>query len=243
MTKKPNRPKVCVYCGSRQRLGVDHIPPQCLFSSPRPQNTITVPCCHDCNSRFSKDDVYFRDHLSLWQEISDHPESQKIAESVLRSFKDQKQQKYTRSLFRNVVDVNIISKGGIYLGKGKGLKIDPRRIARVPGRIVRGLFFHEYGEILPSGHCVVVIPLVEEYFANTDQRKSISEVCGSLTSTPRTTIGQGVFSYWHHLDADSCYRSMWLLLFYGKMSFLGMTPEKETIPHDLQAIISTISTV
>ena len=232
MTKKPNRTKVCVYCGTEQRLTVDHIPPKCLFPPPRPPNSITVPCCHDCNSRFSKDDVYFRDRLILWQEVSNHPAAREVAESALRSFQRPKQKRYTRSLFRNVVDVDLISKGGVYLGKGKGLKIDRRQMTRVPSRMVRGLFFHEYGEPLSDSHCAVAIPLVEEYFVDAGKQEAVFEICRYLTSTPRTTIGQGVFSYWHHRDEDTDYRSLWLLMFYEKISFLGMTPEKDSVPHD-----------
>ena len=50
----------CVYCGERRTLSRDHVPPANLFSTPRPSNLVTVPCCDACNNAASKDDEYFR---------------------------------------------------------------------------------------------------------------------------------------------------------------------------------------
>jgi hypothetical protein len=221
---------MCVYCVAEPASTDDHIPPRCLFPSPKPSNAIKVPCCKECNSRFSRDDVYFRDCLSLWQETSNHPAMREVAEAMLRSFKKQKQEPYTRSLLKKVIDVDMVTKGGIYTGKANALKIDSKRIAGVVGRIVRGLFFHEYGEILCPVHQAVAMPLVEEHFQDADQRKSILGICDHLRSTPRTTLGQGVFSYWHHRYDDDPYKSLWLLLFYEKMAFLGLTPAGTSLP-------------
>lgn len=69
------------------------------------------------------------------------------------------------------------------------------------------------------------MPLVNEYLPDIDQRKGVLETCKQLIRIRRTTIGQGVFSYWCHRYDDDPHKSLWLLLFYEKIAFLGMTPD------------------
>src|SRR5271168_5407862 len=51
---------VCIYCGDARELTRDHVPPRCLFSKPRPNDLVTVPCCVACNRALSRHDEYFR---------------------------------------------------------------------------------------------------------------------------------------------------------------------------------------
>jgi len=50
----------CIYCGARDNLTDDHVPPKALFPEPRPSDLITVPACLQCNKSYEKDDEYFR---------------------------------------------------------------------------------------------------------------------------------------------------------------------------------------
>ena len=43
----------------------DHVPPEKLFTPPRPSNLITVPSCGSCNHGASDDDEVFRNELSI----------------------------------------------------------------------------------------------------------------------------------------------------------------------------------
>jgi len=218
----------CVFCGVAEGSTRDHVPPRALFSSPRPPNSITVPSCSACNRGTSEDDKYFCDRLILWKETSGHAVADRVAESVIRSFGRPKQRAYSQSFLRNIVDIDIISPGGIYLGNAKGLKIFPDRLLNTVSKTVKGLFFHEDGEVLPGSYAGTAVPIIEGYLADPDFRKGIIGSRDRWIGTPRTTIGE-VFSYWHHRDEDDPYKSLWLLLFYEKIAFLGMTPDKASL--------------
>jgi hypothetical protein len=222
----------CVFCGIAKGTTRDHIPPKKLFSSPRPTNLITVPSCHACNLGTSKDDMYFRDCLIFGKETSSPAAKAQIGESVLRSFHMPERKHYCQSFMDNVVDIDLVSSGGIYLGKANGLKIHESRLVNIAGKIVKGLFYHEYGLILPDSHSAVAMPLRERVLAEHQGRNGIHEICNRLIrDTQRTTIGQGVFSYWHHRydeDDEDPHKSLWLLLFFERAAFFGMTIDRTT---------------
>ena len=48
------------YCCDNEAISKEHMPPKCIFSSPRPSNMITIPSCDKHNLEKSKDDEYFR---------------------------------------------------------------------------------------------------------------------------------------------------------------------------------------
>jgi hypothetical protein len=222
--------EMCVFCGIAVGSTRDHIPPKTLFSSPRPPNLITVPSCHECNLGTSKDDMYFRDCLVFGQETSSPVAKAQIGESVLRSFRMPERKGYCQSFMNNVVNIDLVSNGGIYLGKANALKIREDRLVNIASKIVQGLFFHEYGAILPNSHSAIAMPLTKRVLAEPQCRDGIHETCNHLmTATQRTTIGQGVFSYWHHRYEEDPYQSLWLLLFFERTAFLGMTPNRDRL--------------
>jgi hypothetical protein len=47
------------YCCNENTISREHIPPKCLFLTPRPSNMITVPSCQKHIFAKSKDDEYF----------------------------------------------------------------------------------------------------------------------------------------------------------------------------------------
>lgn len=49
--------ELCYYCGNYADTR-DHIPPKVLLDSPYPNDLESIPCCWQCNNRFSKDEEY-----------------------------------------------------------------------------------------------------------------------------------------------------------------------------------------
>lgn len=47
----------CAYCGGLAETE-DHVPSRCFLDQPYPQGMPVVPCCHNCNHEFSKDEEY-----------------------------------------------------------------------------------------------------------------------------------------------------------------------------------------
>ena len=87
---------VCVYCGLeepdiRDRTR-DHIPPRNLFPEPRLSDLITVPSCRSCNETASMDDEFFLIMVAGRLDAHDHPQAQKVLESIIRSFNDLKRE-------------------------------------------------------------------------------------------------------------------------------------------------------
>ncbi len=223
--------RACVFCGTTEGLTSDHVPPDNLFPTPRPSNLITVPSCHECNHGSSKDDTYFRDSLLLWDVIYDHPQARKVVPAVLRSFGRPEQRAYSRSIFDSMRQIDKLSPGGIYLGKGTGVKVDLLRLGRTASKIVKGLFYHEWGMRLPDGCTAHATFLVNELLAKDAQMGHwIRETCDNLMRTAHTTIADDVFSYWHHRLEGHASASVWLLIFYKKVTFLGITGPKDIIP-------------
>ncbi len=221
----------CVFCGKTEGLTSDHIPPDNLFPTPRPSNLITVPSCLDCNRGSSKDDTYFRDCLLLWDITYDHPQAQKVVPAVLRSFGRPAQRAYSRSIFASMRQIDRVSPGGVYLGKKTGIKVDLLRLGRTASKIVKGLFYHEWGMRLPDTCAAHATCLVNELLAkDSEMGQWIRETCNSLMRTTRTTIGDDVFSFWHHRLEGDASASVWLLIFYKKVTVLGITGPKEMIP-------------
>src|SRR2546422_10376314 len=56
MRKPAGTRELCVYCRAADADTRDHIPPQLLFPSPKPNTLITVPACNACNKCFQQDD-------------------------------------------------------------------------------------------------------------------------------------------------------------------------------------------
>ena len=49
----------CSYCGETNPDTRDHVPSKVLLDPPYPNNLPVVPCCNDCNTKFSLDEEYF----------------------------------------------------------------------------------------------------------------------------------------------------------------------------------------
>ncbi|MHC4535752.1 MAG: HNH endonuclease [Planctomycetota bacterium] len=139
-TEKSNSKKSYIYCGSGKDMTVDHIPPKALFPEPRPSNMLTVPCCKKCNESFSKDDEYFRTVLVSDAAVFSNPNVQAVNEKLLRSMSRPEASAMASAIRKSLHVVDVISRGGIYLGRSPAMKINASRIKRVANRIARGLF-------------------------------------------------------------------------------------------------------
>jgi len=94
MARKPSRGK-CVYClSSFDKLQWDHVFPRLWYSTTTPQDLEKwkVPCCNDCNQRYSKleQDLLIRLGLGVGRK---DPGAQGIAEKAVNSMRRQGQTK------------------------------------------------------------------------------------------------------------------------------------------------------
>lgn len=214
----------CAYCGSRQDVTRDHVPPKNVFSKPRPSDLITVPACRSCNSSASKDDEYFRLKLCTSDLVGNHPAAKNNRATIFRSLNRPQAHGLRKSFLSDIHTVQLRTQGGLYLGKRLAFDVSIERIHRVVERTVRGLFFHETSQRLPSDYDVDV-------HSNDTLREESKEVIEELrrniliplAQMSPNIIGEGAFFYRFHIIDEDPFFSVWALTFYGQVPFLALT--------------------
>lgn len=215
----------CVYCGSESPTTRDHIPPKCLFASPRPNDLVTVPACKSCNEAYSKDDEYFRLTLSFRCDTGRDRNASAASSAAIRQLQRHEGRAFREVFFRGVQKISLVPEAlepvetGVY-------DVDTKRLNHVCRRIVMGLYAHHFGKRVPDS-CSTDASCVDGL--NINNRERLAEFKGLLQwfeGREWQNIGDGSFCY-SFLRVKDCddfpNSSLWLLLFYGKILFLGKT--------------------
>lgn len=224
MHKKKNRKGQCVYCGQIVQLTEDHIPPQALFAKDDRKNLIKVPSCFRCNNKSAKEDEYFKLVLTMNGEVFDHPDVQKILPSVLRSLPNPHNRDLKIELLKTLGRAHPRTPGGLILPATPMFVARFDRLERVIERVTKGLFFHEKGYRLPEDHMAVAFSPIRFTHADKDFLEHLQKDLIEPVSTQKAkTIGNGVFSYKFAWDSTDPNASVWLFLFYNRVSFIGGT--------------------
>lgn len=215
----------CVYCGARNSLTRDHVPPKCLFAKPLPEDLITVPSCHKCNEAASKDDEYFRMILTSRSDVGDHPEALSVMKRAVRGLQYPEARKFRRSFLRStdmfyyVNELGVIEPGGSYMA-------DHERLGRVASRIVEGLFWYKTRERLPRHY------EVSAYVDAGLPQLNPSEIdmCEEVLREEPISVGRGVFKCWYKSVPEDRFTSFWLLRFYENIHFLCLSINSQAKP-------------
>lgn len=215
--------RLCVYCGVRPATGRgDHIPPSCLFAV-RPDPPILIPSCFECNQGQSREDEYFRLTITSRADVADHPEVPTLSGTVVRGLARPQARGFLEGFCQNIGLAELRSPGGLYLQDVGVMNVDLRRLDAVVARIVRGLFYHETGTPLAPTSVVSVSQESGLRAISEDARAQLVRLCGVLRAQPEHKVGNDVFSYWYQRVEGHAEMSVWLLGFYQKVWFLGMT--------------------
>lgn len=213
----------CIYCRVRPADTRDHVPPESLFPRPRPSDLITVPCCRACNASFGQDDEYFRDVTTLRADVADHPAASQILPIVQRSFARPRGRAKLAALLATVTEVNLKSPAGLFLGRGATYEIDFGRVDRFLTRTVRGLFYHEQRQPLPSD---TRISVALGFAEKTALQESVAPM---IAGRPVVTKGAGVFRYvWNHVEGDTT-ATAWVLEFFDRVAFAAITLSEQKL--------------
>lgn len=143
-SRKP--PNVCYRCGlvvtTKAR---EHVVPRCLYPDEPAANLLTVPACRDCNNAFARDEEYFR--LFLTAHWIPSPAARTVWEQKVRPSFERGWDGLRKLAVANMRD--------FYLPSGTGfvrtglLKGDAARMDRVAEKIVRALYYHVTGKVMP----------------------------------------------------------------------------------------------
>jgi len=203
--------QVCALCGAAEATTVDHIPPKGIFPKPRPDNLITVPACFKCNSAASKHDEAFRVFLSLHVGI-DSPETQALWEAgALRSVR------HNRRLFSDIMTstkrILLRTKAGIILGTRMVVCWDSTAHDRTIERMIRGLYYHHFGEILGDRVIVKVHWL----------RGLTDDIFEASKEWTQHSLGRNTLIYRFGRAGEAPLHSIWLFQFYDRHWASGYT--------------------
>lgn len=215
--------ETCLYCGAGGKLTNDHVPPQNLFPKPR-IGLVEVRACLRCNGGASKDDEYFRQCLVLADQARGHPEAAKSHPTVFKALNREEAKGMRASFMQSLRCVPEHTPGGLYVGDRLAFEVDLVRLFRVVERTVKGLYFKETERRLPDGYDVRVHS--DETLATLDPgdlEEDTRNVIEPLKRLPPKVIGNDVFQYRHWVAPEEPGISVWLLTFFGRISFLAMT--------------------
>jgi hypothetical protein len=212
---KPNsNTKACIYCGSREDLTFDHIPPKLFLASPYPNNLITVPACLPCNQSFQKDDEYTRTVALLDVRASHNQDAQAKAPASMRSLQRPDARAFVEYLARQSTNTTILAHHGRPLGQI--IDVDKVRVNATGARLVRGLHFVETGKPLSRS----VVRVETKLGLRTDEKDSleIARVFSGFPEWKNREFGTA-FSY---VAGFAPGMSVWLMLLYDYFVWLGV---------------------
>lgn len=218
------RKGICAYCGKHDFITADHIPPKSIFALPRPGKMITVPACDDCHGPLSKDDEYFRERMCLKDDAHGHPDVNGNIPTIFRALAYPEAKWMKQKLVNDTHEVDVVTPGGIFIGKRMAFDVDMHRICSVVARIVRGLYFVENRVPLPADKDVLV--LSEEMLSNTppdELAEYTRTIIRPLAERTPKVIGKETFSYRHAAVEPA---SVWGLVFFNAIRFLAITAPK-----------------
>jgi hypothetical protein len=197
-------PQLCAICGAADATTKDHLPPKNIFPKPRPNDLIKVPTCFRCNNVGSKYDEEFRVFPSLRLGTENETTRKLWKDGALRTLKHNN--RLTNKLISNLREVDVRTSAGIFLGTRRAVTMPLRTCNAVLDRIVRGLYFHHYGEILGSRVSCGITGIKR-------QENILNEMAPIIEQMAFASIANDAFSYRYSRVGESPLYSMWLLMF------------------------------
>jgi hypothetical protein len=144
-------PDLCYLCGAPLSglFDREHVPPKQLYADrvrrENNLNLLTIPAHPSCNRDFQLDEDYFVNTLMPFARGTYAGDA--IYSEILRKFR----QGEKKRLVQRVLKEFELRPSGLVLPKGKILKrFDGARLQRVAWKIVRGLYFRHFDQVLPS---------------------------------------------------------------------------------------------
>lgn len=224
---KKNKNGICVFCGARGKVTDDHIPPRNLFVGFPDEGLIKVPGCDSCNEGNSMDDEYFRAFLIPQEDIASHPQAQKLNRIVREKFDASERKGLERRMYSQLHTKDFYTPAGIYLGPKDLIYPEYSRIDASLKKILKGLFFYLMKTPFPSGrYNLAVVDRNQIAELQRILNMDLSFWVNELAERPSNNI-YGIFSYKCAVNTNPPPMiSAWLLTFFGKREFLGLTYPK-----------------
>jgi hypothetical protein len=175
----PDSRPLCYNCGLRQATTRDHVIPKTLIPDPKPSDLPTLPACAECNQSFSRDEEYLRDRLAA---VVGDPsyEGREMWNKAWRSMQHPKAKGKKIGLFRDVIELGVSfhTREGV---TSKGIRLNKKRVNRVVEKMMRGFYYHLFGERLQGVNFQI------DFLSSVNPRrnvKKLSEVLDRVLNSP-----------------------------------------------------------
>lgn len=206
--------KTCVYCGREKssELG-EHVVSKEFFLVRDRNKLPKVPACGQCNTQKSQHENYVLTVLPIASEHQDAPEY-----AVLNLFR---RLNGNRALARSISLIRSspwLDATGEKLEFRDAISVDFTHIQRLLEYIVRGLYAHHMGEILPQNYGVMVSAFTRAKEI-TARGKIRDGVVGSGGTSFSGNLGRGTFLYDATLRPSDKFVSFWRFSIFGGAEF------------------------
>lgn len=210
----------CIFCGKIADTK-EHIPAKQFFKGIPDKHLITVPSCKICNKGFQKDEDFFRQfYVSMLMERSTYAKQlmeNEISRSIIRT------PALGHQMFGQMQLVNAYTKSGLYLGRKTMYRVsdsDKERIDRVVKKIMQGLFFHEFRQLIPKDWIVKIIWITPK----VEKEQKLVEMAQTLRWN---VIKEDTFAYGVN-HVHNTYQSVWIIDFFKVPLFYVLVLDRKT---------------
>jgi hypothetical protein len=184
----------------------DHVPPEGLFPPPKPNNSITVPCCFKCNNEHSGFDERLR--LVASMPFDRNQVGQRVADERVfgRTLVQGRQMQFAEKVLASMEPVpqypDLVR-----------VRIEAEEFEQGMIRITKGLLFTLHLGFDYRRSTFTVIPIHPQPFEQQLRRMAMLKKCGEYFER-----GDSVFQCWRHVDEQNG-GGAWMLLFYQCFGF------------------------
>ena len=154
-------PSICYLCGEvlSEPINRDHVPPRQLYADDvriaHSPNLLTIPVHRACNRSYQHDEDYFVNTLAPFARGSYSGNA--LLKEVFRKFEAGEK----KGLVHKVLEEFERKPNGLILPPGLVAKrFEGDRLHRVAWKIIRGLYFHRFGEFVPEDtpNRLIIVP-------------------------------------------------------------------------------------
>jgi hypothetical protein len=121
-----------------------------------------------------------------------------------------------RRIVGNLRPVDIRLPSGVYLSEGWGIQLEHARLLNVVEKTIRGLYYFEFAERLPTN-----LEFISHFVRSENEMSPIMPVSDKLRYGSRQW--EGIFEYRFNRATERSDASIWLLRFYGCNIFWSAT--------------------
>ena len=218
-----NNSEYCVFCSTRldkSNKTRDHIPAKSFFPRPRPDDLITVPCCHKCNNSRSSDDFYTSFLLLIHEETERTDIVKQLTENAKRRLNQPENRSVRDAILKSITVEQAIHSICPHNSARYKAAYDIDVITSTISSYTRGLFYHEYGYCYPYDFEVHT-----RWWPTLDnnQLEVIHSTFVQLINQAWRRNWPDIFAYKYVKTLDDPDVTVWMLQFFGHQEFISMT--------------------